>query len=196
MNRDERELRIIGGRLRGRKWRFPAAPGLRPTPDRVRETLFNWLQMRVPGTRCLDLFAGSGALGLEALSRGAAEVVFCEADEQVAADLRSTLERFDLKAPTRVEGATAQRCLQRVQGKFDIVFLDPPFDAGLLAPSLRALVERGLLAADALVYIEMPARDGAPALPEGWLPHRQGKAGEVGYHLVTAVSPAAPSETT
>src|SRR5438552_11893370 len=98
MNRGERELRVIGGRLRGRKWRFPEAPGLRPTPDRVRETLFNWLQLRIAGSRCLDLFAGSGALGIEALSRGASQVVFCESNRQVAKELQSTLELFDLGA--------------------------------------------------------------------------------------------------
>ncbi len=85
MNRGERELRVIGGRLRGRRWRFPDAPGLRPTPDRVRETLFNWLQMRIGGARCLDAFAGSGALGIEALSRGASEVVFVESNADAAA---------------------------------------------------------------------------------------------------------------
>jgi len=183
MNRGERELRIIGGALRGRKWRFPEAPGLRPTPDRVRETLFNWLQMRVAGARCLDLFAGSGALGIEALSRGAAQAVFCESNAQAAAALTSTLSRFGLETRSQVHAAAAPPVLQRLQGPFDLVFLDPPFDAGLVPRTLAALSERGLLAPDAFAYVEMPATAALPALPEGWQPHRQGKAGEVGYHL-------------
>jgi len=195
MNRGERELRVIGGRLRGRKWRFPEAPGLRPTPDRVRETLFNWLQMRIAGARCLDLYAGSGALGIEALSRGAAEVAFCESAARVAADLRATLDRFGLAATARVIGQPAEQALKQLQGPFDVAFLDPPFDAGLLAPALHALARPGLLAADAAVYLEMPAREALPPLPAGWREHREGKAGEVGYHLLTAAATAAPTES-
>lgn len=195
MNRGERQLRVIGGRLRGRKWRFPEAPGLRPTPDRVRETLFNWLQPRIGGARCLDLYAGSGALGIEALSRGAAEVVFCEAGAQAAADLRATLDRFGLAAVAQVIHGPAERALQSLQGPFDVVFLDPPFAAGLLPKALDALSARGLLATDAFVYIEMPAREVLPPLPAGWREHRDGKAGEVGYHLVIAARIAAPTES-
>jgi 16S rRNA (guanine966-N2)-methyltransferase len=191
MNRGERELRVIGGRLRGRKWRFPDAPGLRPTPDRVRETLFNWLQTRIGGARCLDLFAGSGALGIEALSRGAGEAVFCDASSTVAANLRATLQTFGLDTVSRVLPQPADRALQDLQGPFDVVFLDPPFDAPLLEPSCAILAARGLLAAGAFVYLEMPARQPLPPLPPDWLPHRQGKAGEVGYHLfATGRSPA------
>jgi 16S rRNA (guanine966-N2)-methyltransferase len=186
MNRGERELRVIGGRLRGRKWRFPEIPGLRPTPDRVRETLFNWLQMRLAGVRCLDLFAGSGALGIEALSRGAATAVFCEADARAAAELRATLERFDLAGVATVHVGTAPRALEGLAGSFDVVFLDPPFDSGLLEPTLAALAGGRLLARQAWVYVEMPAKAALPPLPEGWTPHRQGKAGEVGYHLLLA----------
>ncbi len=184
MNRGERELRVIGGRLRGRKWRFPEVPGLRPTPDRVRETLFNWLQMRIAGVRCLDVFAGSGALGIEALSRGAAEAQFCESDARAAADLRATLARFELDGQARVHVGAAPRSLEGLTGPFDLVFLDPPFDAGLLPATLTALGRRGLLADEAFVYIEMPAQDALPPLPAGWQPHRQRKAGEVGYHLL------------
>jgi 16S rRNA (guanine966-N2)-methyltransferase len=184
MNRGERELRVIGGRLRGRKWRFPESPGLRPTPDRVRETLFNWLQMRIAGARCLDLFAGSGALGIEALSRGAAEVVFCDSDARAAGDLRDTLERFGLTAGTSVLKAAAHRALETVQGPFDVVFLDPPFDSGLIAPCVNALAHRRLLATDAFVYMEMPLREVLPPLPPAWTLHREGKAGEVGYYLL------------
>lgn len=192
MNRGERELRIIGGSLRGRKWRFPEAPGLRPTPDRVRETLFNWLQMRVAGTRCLDLFAGSGALGLEALSRGAAQVTFCESHSGASLSLRETLERFGVASQAEVLERSAERALKDLQGPFDLVFLDPPFDKGLLGPSAATLAQRGLLAPGALIYLETPARESLPSLPGGWRPHRDGRAGEVGYHLFIS----GPFETT
>lgn len=188
MNRGERELRVIGGRLRGRKWRFAEVPGLRPTPDRVRETLFNWLQARIAGARCLDVFAGSGALGIEALSRGAAEAVFCEADARAAADLRATLARFGLEGQARVHAAAVPRALAGLTAPFDVVFLDPPFAADLLEPTLAALAGHALLAREAFAYIEMPAKEALPMLPEGWTPYRQGKAGEVGYHLLTVSS--------
>jgi 16S rRNA (guanine966-N2)-methyltransferase len=183
MNRGERELRVIGGRLRGRKWRFPDAPGLRPTPDRVRETLFNWLQPRIADARCLDLFAGSGALGIEALSRGAGEVIFCESNTAAGASLSATLQAFGIAGAARLLHQPAERALQELHGTFDIVFLDPPFDAGLLSPSAAVLASRGLLAPDARIYVEAPARDPLPGLPANWQLHRQGKAGEVGYHL-------------
>lgn len=175
-------LRIIGGEWRGRRIRFPAVEGIRPTPDRVRETLFNWLATVVRGSRCLDLFAGSGALGLEALSRGAAAVTFVERDRAAASGLRATAE---LLAPDRanVVQADAMTWLARDTTPFDIVFLDPPFDSDLLAGTLGALESRGRLAADAWIYVEMPARRGPPPLPAGWRLHRSGRAGEVGYHL-------------
>jgi 16S rRNA (guanine966-N2)-methyltransferase len=175
-------LRIIGGEWRGRRIRFPAVEGIRPTPDRVRETLFNWLAAVVSGSRCLDLFAGSGALGLEALSRGAAAVTFVERDRAAASGLRATAE---LLAPDRanVVQADAMTWLARDTTPFDIVFLDPPFDSDLLAGALDALESRGWLAADAWIYVEMPARRGPPPIPASWRPHRSGRAGEVGYHL-------------
>jgi 16S rRNA (guanine966-N2)-methyltransferase len=175
-------LRIIGGEWRGRRIRFPAHKGIRPTPDRVRETLFNWLAPVVPGSRCLDLFAGSGALGLEALSRGAAHATFVEREREAAARLRETTA---LLAPGRatVHCADALAWLGGVAEAFDIVFLDPPFDAGLHDETLRALEARGWLAPDASVYLELPAAKGPPALPPGWMAHRSGRAGAVGYHL-------------
>jgi 16S rRNA (guanine966-N2)-methyltransferase len=175
-------LRIIGGEWRGRRIRFPAVEGIRPTPDRVRETLFNWLAAVVSGSRCLDLFAGSGALGLEALSRGAAAVTFVERDRAAASGLRATAE---LLAPDRaiVVQADAMTWLARDTTPFDIAFLDPPFDSDLLAGALDALESRGWLAADAWIYVEMPARRGPPPIPASWRLHRSGRAGEVGYHL-------------
>ncbi len=175
-------LRIIGGEWRGRRIRFPGEGGIRPTPDRVRETLFNWLMTRVPGSRCLDLFAGSGALGLEALSRGAAHATFIERERKNVASLRETT---GLLAPGRatVVEADALAWLSGPSQAFDIVFLDPPFVAGPLAEAMRLLEARGWLGADAFIYMEMPAKAGEPVLPAGWLPHRSGRAGAVGYHL-------------
>ncbi len=175
-------LRIIGGEWRGRRIRFPGEGGIRPTPDRVRETLFNWLMARIPGSRCLDLFAGSGALGLEALSRGALHATFVERGRENAASLRETAARL---APGRatVHEADALAWLAGPAQAFDVVFLDPPFAAGLLADATRLLETRGWLAADAYVYVELPAKAGDPVLPPAWRPHRSGRAGAVGYHL-------------
>jgi len=175
-------LRIIGGQWRGRRIRFPGSGGVRPTPDRVRETLFNWLAAAVPGSRCLDLFAGSGALGLEALSRGALAVTFVERDRDAARSLRETAAKL---APDRavVVQADALAWLAGPPTPHDIVFLDPPFDSDALAGSMRALDSRGWLAPEASIYIEMPAANGPPFLPAGWRAHRSGRAGAVGYHL-------------
>lgn len=184
MKRGVRELRIVGGSLRGRKWSFPEGPGLRPTPDRVRETLFNWLAPHIAGLRVLDLFAGSGALGFEALSRGAAAATLVEQDRAAAAQLRATAARFGLAA-ARVEGGDALGFLRnQPAGAFDLVFLDPPFAAGLVAPALRLVGERRILADGGFCYVEMAAGDDLPPLPAGWVVHRAGKAGEVGYHLL------------
>jgi 16S rRNA (guanine966-N2)-methyltransferase len=176
-----RVLRIIAGRHRGRRLRFPAGVAIRPTPDRVRETLFNWLQPRIDQARVLDLFAGSGALGLEALSRGAAQVTFIEKDRRAAAAIEALLQEWQ-------EGSAKVVCDDAVgwlardgAGPFDIVFLDPPYDANLLADAAEALT--GRLAADARVYLERRARDPLPALPGAWKELRAGRAGEVGYHL-------------
>lgn len=179
-------LRIIGGAWRGRKLRFPPSPEIRPTPDRVRETLFNWLASRVSGARCLDLFAGSGALGLEALSRGAAHVTFVERDGAAARELRTRLQEWGGASHARVEQSDATRFLTGPrEAPFDIVFLDPPFASDLLAESAVLLESRGWLAADALIYVESAARTGLPALPEGWTLAKAKQAGEVGYHLLT-----------
>jgi len=175
-------VRIVGGEWRGRLLRFPAVPGIRPTPDRVRETLFNWLQQRVAGTRCLDLFAGSGALGLEALSRGAAEVVFVDAEPAVTRYLVGQLKDFACDRG-RVVRADAARYLDGPPQAFDLVFLDPPFDAAVLPDTCRRLEEGDWLAAGAYVYVETPAAAGPPELPAGWTLLRSKRAGEVGYHL-------------
>jgi 16S rRNA (guanine966-N2)-methyltransferase len=175
-------LRIIGGAWRGRRLRFPDAEAIRPTPDRVRETLFNWLGPRVLDARCLDLFAGSGALGLEAISRGAREVVFVERDGAAVRELKKHIDEWG--APqARVEQADAERFLAKSSEAFEIVFLDPPFAAGLLAKTAEQLESGGWLAPNALIYVECPAREGLPTLPASWRELRGKAAGEVGYYL-------------
>jgi 16S rRNA (guanine(966)-N(2))-methyltransferase RsmD len=162
-------------------------PGLRPTPDRVRETLFNWLGQALAGWRCVDAFAGSGALGFEAASRGAAEVVLLERDPVLVASLAATKERLRAAA-IRVERADALQWLGRAPaGAFDLVFLDPPFDSALLAPALLA-AER-VVAGGGLIYLEGPAPlDPAPGGPllEPW---RAGRAGTVHFQLLRKPAP-------
>jgi 16S rRNA (guanine966-N2)-methyltransferase len=177
-------LRIVGGRHRGRKLRIPAGVALRPTPDRVRETLFNWLQPRIDGARVLDLFAGSGALGLEALSRGAGHASFVERDPRAAAAIDAVAREWQ-ETGAQVVCSDALGWLSQSHGTapFDIVFLDPPYDSALLSAAAAALAERRLLAADARIYVEHRSRDALPVLPDGWQGIRDGRAGEVGYHL-------------
>lgn len=186
--RDARVLRIIGGTWRGRKLRFPPSPEIRPTPDRVRETLFNWLMPRLPGARCLDLFAGSGALGLESLSRGAAHVTFVERDAAAVRELRARLSEWGAVG-AHVEQSDALRFLATgtatEAGRFDIVFLDPPFGSDLLTEVADRLEQGRWLAAGALIYMECAARNGLPPLPAGWTVTKAKEAGEVGYHLLT-----------
>jgi len=177
-----RTLRIIGGVWRGRKWRFPEGADIRPTPDRVRETLFNWLGGRVQGARCLDLFAGSGALGLEALSRGAAHVSFVDSAEAAVRELRLRLAEWQA-TDARVECSDALAFLDGRAQPFDIVFLDPPFAAGLLGQAAARLTQHGWLKPGALIYLECAAADALPPLPASWQPLRAKRAGEVGYHL-------------
>jgi len=181
------QLRIIAGRYRGRKLPVADLPGLRPTPDRVRETLFNWLAPVIQGARCLDAFAGSGALGFEAASRGAREVLMLEQSAPAARLLAENARRLGAET-VRVERADALRWLAGPGTAFDIVFLDPPFAAGLLPETCVLLARNGWLAPNAWVYLEAPARPGLPATPEGWHLHRQRQAGQVCYALF-AVGP-------
>jgi 16S rRNA (guanine966-N2)-methyltransferase len=181
-------LRIIGGRWRGSRIVFPALAAIRPSPDRVRETLFNWLQLQIVGARCLDLFAGSGALGLEALSRGAAHVTFVDREPQVGRHLGQTLERLGSRDATVVVD-DAQRFLLRPAQPFDIVFLDPPFASAVLEPIANRL-QQGWLAPGAHIYVECPADHSLSSLPAQWLVHRTKQAGQVGYHLLRASDPA------
>ena len=179
-----RTLRIIGGVWRGRRLRFPAAPAIRPTPDRVRETLFNWLMATLPGARCLDLFAGSGALGLEALSRGAAHVTFVERDREAARAIEALLEEWDRERrhDWAVLCADARTFLDGAARPFDIVFLDPPFDSSILPEVSARLESGGWLASGARVYLECPAAH-PPPVPASWAHERNKRSGQVGYHL-------------
>ena len=193
---------------RGRKLRFPPSPEIRPTPDRVRETLFNWLGPRLPGARCLDLFAGSGALGLESLSRGAVHVTFVERDGAAARELRARLSEWGAigadvehtdalrflsdaagtrgaRAADGVGSAGAIGSAAAASSAFDIVFLDPPFDSDLLTLAAGRLETGGWLAPGALIYVECAARNGLPPLPSAWTTTKAKRAGEVGYHLLT-----------
>ena len=182
-------VRIIAGEWRGRRIRFPSAAELRPTPDRVRETLFNWLQGVIGAARCLDLFAGSGALGLEALSRGAAEVVFVEREPRVAAALKATLAALGA-GRGEVVTADAFRYLTGRSRPFDVVFLDPPFAQGRLAELCTLLDDGGWLAPRAFVYLEGAARGGIPPLPASWRQARETRAGEVHGVLARRAGPA------
>jgi 16S rRNA (guanine966-N2)-methyltransferase len=174
-------VRIIGGQWRSRRLEFPERDGLRPTPDRVRETVFNWLAPRLAGARCLDLFAGSGAFGFEALSRGAARAVLVERDAKALTALHDNRQRLQAETAEIVAG-DALEFLNRPVEPFDIVFLDPPYTSGLLAPCLARLAERGWVRPGGFIYLE--ASEGQPpALPAGWTLMRSKTAGQVGYHL-------------
>lgn len=173
------QVRIIGGRHRGRRLRFIPGRGLRPTPDRVRETLFNWLQADIAGARCLDLFAGSGALGLEALSRGAVHVTLVEHNRLAAQRLRDNLGLLGEQDVAAVLQSDARRLLATAPSQpYDIVFLDPPFADALLPRVVRQLEENGWLKSPAMIYVEQDAAQAWPALPENWLAHREGRAGQ------------------
>lgn len=177
-------LRIVGGRYRGRRLPIPDQPGLRPTPDRVRETLFNWLAPVLPGARCLDLFAGSGALGLEAASRGAGDVVLVERSEPVVRQLKANIAALGAESVHTVQ-ADALRWLEREPpSPFDVVFLDPPFADALLGAACERLSAAAWLAPGARVYLESAARSAFPDLPAGWEPLRERTAGQVRFGLV------------
>jgi 16S rRNA (guanine966-N2)-methyltransferase len=174
------EVRLIGGLWKRSKLPVAARPGLRPTPDRVRETLFNWLGQDLTGWRCLDAFAGSGALGFEAASRGAAQVVLVERDAVVVSTLRAVKERLHADA-VRIEPGDGLIGLGRAgPSSFDLVFLDPPYDAGLMAAALAAAA--GVVVPGGYVYTEGAAPQ--LELPAGLAIHRQGRAGQVHFQLL------------
>jgi len=180
------QVRIIAGQWRGRRLHVIESPGFRPTPNRVKETVFNWLQPYITGARCLDLFAGSGALCLEALSRGAGEVVMVEKDPRVAANLQQNIDMLKARS-ARLVNTDAMSYLARGDGVFDIVFVDPPFaESGLIDQSLAILAQTNWLKPGALVYVEASSALGELAWPDGWSELKSKKAGQVGYHLLQA----------
>jgi 16S rRNA (guanine966-N2)-methyltransferase len=184
-----REVRIIGGQWKRTKLPVADRPGLRPTPDRVRETLFNWLGQTLDGWRCVDAFAGSGALGFEAASRGAAEVVLIERDPALVASLSATRSRLQAET-VRVERADALPWMARAApDAFDVVFLDPPFDSPLLRPALLAAAR--IVAPGGLIYAEAPAAlDPAELADLGLEPWRSSRAGAVHAQLLRKLTPA------
>ncbi|WP_435955689.1 16S rRNA (guanine(966)-N(2))-methyltransferase [Dryocola sp. BD626] len=182
------QIRIIGGQWRGRKLPVPDSPGLRPTTDRVRETLFNWLAPSMVDATVLDCFAGSGALGLEALSRYAANATLLEMDRAVSQQLQKNL--VTLKAANgQVVNTNTLNYLAQPGKPHTIVFVDPPFRKGLLEETLTLLEGNGWLADDALIYVESEVENGMPPVPAGWTLHREKVAGQVAYRLYHRETP-------
>lgn len=177
------QLRIIGGEWRSRRFGFTEEPGLRPTPDRVRETLFNWLSGELDGARCLDPFAGSGALMLEALSRGAAFALGCDTSRDVVQTLRGHLATLGCdRAEVRQQDALGLLASPPDQ-PYDVVFLDPPFRQGLLEPACAALEANAWLTRHAWIYTESESAPAALTHPGNWQLYREKRAGQVWYSL-------------
>ena len=178
-------VRIIAGEWRSRKLPVADIPGLRPTTDRVRETLFNWLQHSIVQARCLDLFAGTGALGLEAASRGAAEVVMIECDRKAFTSLQQSVELLKTEK-VKVSQADALNWLEKTDQVFDIIFIDPPFDQNLVPETLEKLMRSSCVKTGTLIYVEEKKQAEEPSLPESLEMIKQGEAGQVRYSLLEA----------
>lgn len=180
------QVRIIGGDWRGRKLPVLNGEGLRPTSDRVRETLFNWLQFEVPGANCLDVFAGSGALGLEALSRGAEKVTFIELSSPVAAQLKQNLSTLKASQGEVVARDSVNYLAKTADQAYDIVFVDPPFHQGLMQQTVDALLQNGWLKnSRAWLYLEQEKTLAWPQFPEGWVCRKEKSTSQVKYGLFT-----------
>ncbi len=176
------QIRIIGGQWRGRKLPVPDSAGLRPTTDRIRETLFNWLAADIQQAKCLDCFAGSGALGLEALSRHAASVTLLELERPVAQQLEKNLLTLGTRAG-RVVNTNTLQYLAGAGEPHHLVFIDPPFRKGLLEQTITLLETHGWLSDDALIYVESEVEGGTPPVPANWMLHREKTAGQVSCRL-------------
>lgn len=183
MAKGSNQLRIIGGEWRGRKLRFPDAPNLRPTPDRVRETIFNWLAPVIHGARCLDLFAGSGALGLEALSRGAAFTMFVDSHKKVTQALQEHLDLLNANDKAKAINIDSVKFLKTEAQPFDLIFLDPPYHLDFMQKVVPLLEENEWLADNAMLYLEIEKRQSLPELPGNWQQLKEKTAGEVNYFL-------------
>ncbi len=179
------QIRIIAGQWRGRKLKVLNSEGLRPTTDRVKETVFNWLNPYLNQSHCLDLFAGSGGLGFEALSRFAAFTTFVEKDAAAAKQLKTNLHLLELSSEQAklINQDALQFLNQRPGEAYDVVFIDPPFRKNLLQPSCELLNNNGWLKSDSLVYLEFESEGGAPSLPSNWHCIKQKQAGQVNYRL-------------
>ncbi len=177
------KLRIIGGDWRSRQLSFVDAPGLRPTPARVRETLFNWLQYEIAGKQCLDLYAGSGALGFEAASRGAKSVIQVETNAEACRCLKDNALALSAADRIKVVQSDVSRYLSGDAQAFDVVFLDPPFGMDLAVQTCRQLESCGWLAKYAKIYVETERHFEFSNMPENWRQLKSKSAGEVGYHL-------------
>ncbi|WP_299202812.1 16S rRNA (guanine(966)-N(2))-methyltransferase RsmD [uncultured Amphritea sp.] len=180
------QLRIIGGEWRGRKLNFPEVEGLRPTPDRVRETLFNWLALYIPGGRCLDLFSGSGALGFEALSRGAAHVTMIDNSSMVIRQLRQNIQDLKTQSAELITGSALDWLEKRssdLEVQFDVVFIDPPFRQELAEQCCLLLEQKSMLADNAMIYLETEKELTNPMVPDNWELYREKTAGQVTYRL-------------
>jgi 16S rRNA (guanine966-N2)-methyltransferase len=184
------ELRIIGGDWRSRKLRFPDAGGVRPTPARTRETLFNWLSFHLAGSDCLDLFAGSGALGLEALSRGAATVTLVDHTPALATALRDNLRLLKSNGGEVVCTGVENYLQHRSRPPFDIAFMDPPFRQGWLERLFPLLDQQDWIRPGGWVYVEHESDIPTPAVPATWQLHRQKSAGQVTYSLFRVMTGA------
>lgn len=180
--RPPNQVRIIAGAYRRRRILFPRLPALRPTPDRVRETLFNWLRREIAGARCLDLFAGSGALGFEALSRGAADVVFVESNRRAAEAIRGNISRLEIRGAEVFPSDARDFLAAAPAAPFDIVFLDPPYGGGT-SGICRRLDAGGLVGPGGRIFIESAAPPGERDLPADWSPLARRRAGRVHYAL-------------
>ena len=187
MTRRKGQLRLIGGAWRSRRLQVPAGPGLRPTPDRVRETLFNWLGPWIEGRRVLDLFAGSGALGLEALSRGAAAAVFVEASRAAVRALEANIDLLGATSAT-VLCMDAMRYLSRGSDTFDLVLVDPPYASGLVGPVLDGLHGGGMMKPGGYVYIEESVGNESSLAPQ-WRIYREVCAGAAHGRLLQLEEP-------
>lgn len=180
----QNQLRIIAGKWRSRLLTFPDVDGLRPTGDRVRETLFNWLGADIAATRCLDAFAGSGALGFEALSRGAREVVFVEKDRRAFHHLQINCQRLGADRAILIEDNLLHWLVANDPAPFDLIFLDPPFSSGLLEQALATILEYRLLAPEGYVYVESPADSAFPL--ESWRVVRGKTSGALRFQLLAS----------
>lgn len=177
------QLRIIGGDFRGRKLPVLDAEGLRPTSDRVRETLFNWLQFEIPGAHCLDLFSGSGALSFEAVSRGAKSATLLELNSANAKQLKVNLLQLKMEQARVYEVDSLQWLNQKAEQPYDVVFIDPPFHKGMMQTSVNLLFENGYVTEHTYLYLEQEKGLDWPALPEGWHLKKEKKTSKVQFAL-------------